>query len=78
MRIDASAGAADCMRQTLQELAGTIAVLQRKHDQLISLVVEGAPHLRPLRMRQLKSIAKRLVAARFGEATISGQETSLH
>lgn len=72
VQIHTSARASDFMRETLQELAATIAVLQREHDQLIPLVVEGPPHLRPLRLRQLKSIAKRLVAARLEEATISG------
>ncbi len=76
MQIHASSGAAVYMRETLQELAATIAVLQREHDQLIPLVVEGPPHLRPLRSRQLKSIAKRLVAARSEEATISGLATA--
>jgi hypothetical protein len=66
------------MPHMLEELVRTIAILQREHDQLIPLVVDGPPNLRPLRMRQLKSIAKRLVAARLVEATISGREASLH
>ncbi len=73
MQIHASAGAA--MRETLQESAEAIAILQREHDRLILLVVEGPPHLRPLRMRQLKSIAKRLADVRLQEATISGRAT---
>ncbi len=73
-----SVGTADITRRALQELAETIAVLQREHDQLIPLVIEGPLHLRPLRMRQLKSIAKRLVAARLEESTISDRTTSLH
>ncbi len=72
MQIHASASATVFMRETLQELATTISVLQREHDQLIPLVVEGPPHLRRLRLRQLKLIAKRLVAARSEEATIAG------
>ncbi len=78
MQIHASAGAPDFMSESFQELAGTIAILQREHDQLIPLVIEGPLHLRPLRMRQLKSIAKRLVAARLEESTISDRTTSLH
>ena len=73
MQIHASAGAA--MRETLQESAEAIAILQREHDRLILLVVEGPPHLRPLRMLQLKSIAKRLADVRLQEATISGRAT---
>ena len=65
------------MRQTIQEFLGTIAILQREHDWLIPLAVEGPPHLRPLRTRQLKSIAKRLAAARSEEATISDEATEL-
>ena len=67
MQIHASAA----VRETLQELAETIMILQREHDQLIPLVVEAPPHLRPLRMRQLKLIAKRLVAARLEEAAFA-------
>ena len=63
MWINASADTS--LRETLQELDGTISILQREHDRLIPLVVEDPPHLRPLRMRQLKSIAKRLSSARF-------------
>ncbi len=69
MQIHASVGAA--MRETLQESAEAIAILQREHDRLIPLVVEGPPSLRPLRMRQLKSIAKRLITARSEESEIS-------
>lgn len=78
MQIHASASAPDFMSESFQELAGTIAILQREHDQLIPLVAEGPPHLRPLRMRQLKWISKRLVAARSEESTTSGRATSLH
>ncbi len=73
MWIDASADTS--VSETLQELDGTISILQREHDQLIPLVVEGPPHLRPLRTRQLKSIAKRLSAARLQEEIISGRAT---
>ena len=71
VQIDASADVVASSRQALVRLADAIGILQREHDQLIPLVVEGPPSLRPLRMRQLKSIAKHLAAARAEEARIS-------
>jgi hypothetical protein len=71
VQIDTSADVVAPRRQTLERLADAIGVLQREHDQLITLVAEGPPSLRPLRMRQLKSVAKRLVAVRAEEAIIS-------
>ncbi len=51
------------VQPTRRSLASTIAILEHERDQLIPLVVEGPHHLRSLRLRQLKSIEQRLVAA---------------
>lgn len=46
-----------------EHLASTIKILEHQRDRLIPLVVEGPVPLRSLRLRQLKSIEQRLVAA---------------
>jgi len=53
-----------------QSLDGMIAVLEHERDQLIPLVVEGPPHLRSLRSRQLKLIERQLVAAQAEQAEL--------
>jgi len=62
----------------LQGLLKDIAILQREHDSLIPLVIDGPPHLRSLRLRQLKFIERRLAAAQATEAWISGSAARLH
>ncbi len=47
---------------------GMIAILAHERDELIPLVVEGPPHLRSLRLRQLKSIERQLVSAQVEQA----------
>ena len=42
----------------------------RERDQLMPLVVEGPSHLRSLRLRQLKSIERHLVAAQAEQAKL--------
>ena len=59
----------------LHDLSRTIAILEREHDRLVTLVVEGPPHLRSMRLRQLKFLARRLVAARADEARIANPAT---
>jgi hypothetical protein len=50
-----------------EHLASTIKFLEYERDRLILLAVEGPAHLRSLRLRQLKSIEQRLVAAQAEE-----------
>jgi hypothetical protein len=71
MLVDFSAGADALGRRELERLRDAISVLQHEHDQLIPLVAEGPLTLRPLRMRQLESIAKQLIAARAEQAKLS-------
>ena len=54
----------------VQSLDSTIEIFERERVQLIPLVIEGPPHLRPLRLRQLKSIEQRLVAAQVEQAKL--------
>ncbi len=63
MHAYAFASADAAVQSSRQSLDGMIAILEHERDQLIPLVVEGPPHLRSLRLRQLKSIEQRLVAA---------------
>jgi len=78
MQTNASSRAAKFTRKTLEELSRHIAVLQREHDQLVPLVVEGPAHLRSDRLRELKFVAQRLVAAQEVEARISRSAASFH
>ena len=66
MHAYASADAA--VQSSRQSLDGMIAILAHERDELIPLVVEGPPHLRSLRLRQLKSIERQLVSAQAGKA----------
>ncbi len=56
------------LRSARPSLDSTIEILERERDRLIPLVVEGPPHLRSLRLRQLKSIQQRLVSAQSEQA----------
>ncbi len=76
VQIRTSTGAVMSVR--LRELLDNIVILQREHDQLIPLVVDGPEHLRSLRLRQLKSVAQRLVAAQAEQVRISGSFARLH
>jgi hypothetical protein len=78
VQIYASTNAAADTRRSLRQLSDSIAILQREHDQLIPLVAEGPQHLRPTRLRQLRWIAKQLVAARAEEARISDRLDRVH
>ena len=68
MHAYAFASADAAIQSSLQSLNGMIAILAHERDQLIPLVVEGPPHLRSLRSRQLKSIERQLVSAQAGKA----------
>ncbi|SRR5271165_2415059 len=64
-------GSADAAVQSArQALASLIEILERERDRLITLVVEGLPHLRSLRLRQLKSIERMLVAVQAERAKL--------
>jgi hypothetical protein len=63
MHAYAFASADPAARPARQSLDRTIAILKHERDELIPLIVEGPLHLRSLRLRQLKSIEQRLVAA---------------
>jgi hypothetical protein len=58
-------------------LDSTVELLERECDQLIPLVVEGPAHLRSLRLRQLRSIERQLVAAQAEQAKIAPGTASL-
>jgi len=64
-------GSADAAVQSArQSIDSAIEILERERDRLIPLVVEGPPHLRSLRLRQLKSIERQLVAAQVKQAKL--------
>jgi hypothetical protein len=64
-------GSADAAVQSAhQSLDSTIEILEHERDLLVPLVVEGPPHLRSLRLRQLKSIERQLVAAQAEQAKL--------
>ncbi len=58
----AFASAQAAVQSAPEFLDSTIEILEHERDQLIPLVIEGPPHLRPLRLRQLKSIEHQLAA----------------
>ncbi len=70
MHAYAFASADAAVQPSRQSLEGLIAILEHERDQLIPLVVEGPPHLRSLRSRQLKSIERQLVAAQVEQAEL--------
>ncbi len=70
MHAYAFASADAAVQSARQSLDRTIEILERERDQLIPLVVEGPPHLRSLRLRQLKSIERQLVAAQVKQAKL--------
>ncbi len=71
MHAYAFASADAAVQSARQSLDRTIEILERERDQLIPLVVEGPPHLRSLRSRQLESIERQLVAEQ-------GKQVKLH
>ncbi|MGO9419378.1 hypothetical protein [Roseiarcus sp.] len=66
--VSASADAA--VQSARQSVDSTIEILEHERDQLIPLVVEGPTRLRSLRLRQLKSIERQLVAAQSKQAKL--------
>lgn len=56
--------------QSRHALNSTIEILERERDQLIPLAVEGPPHLRSLRLRQMIFIEHRLVYAQAEQAKL--------
>ena len=62
MHAYAFAAAQAAAQSARQYVESTIEILEHERDQLIPLVIEGPPHLRPLRLRQLKSIEHQLAA----------------
>jgi hypothetical protein len=66
----AFASADPAVQSARQSLHSTIEILERERDELIPLAVEGPPHLRSLRLRQLKSIERQLVAVQAEQSKL--------
>jgi hypothetical protein len=70
MHAYAFASADAAVHSARQSVASTIEILERERVQLIPLVVKGPSHLRSLRLRQLKSIERQLVATHAEQAKL--------
>ena len=56
----------------IQKISEAIEILEREHNHLTALVADGQSGTSALRLRQLKSIAGRLIAARAERERLSG------